>query len=733
MKALTLLLTLQNLLPRPVTTTPDSGTFVLRSPVRIVARQSELRAAAGYLRDALATATGYEVRIGGAAATSTITLELHAQPDSAEAYALIVAPGGVRITGGGVAGVLWGIQTLRQLLPPEAESPSGRRDAWSLPAVTIRDAPRFAWRGALLDVSRHFFTVPEVERFIELLSRYKLNVLHWHLTEDQGWRLEIRRYPRLTSVGAWRTEADGTRSGGFYTQAEARHIVAFARLRGVTVVPEIEMPGHSSAAIAAYPWLGCTGDSIAVPITWGVFDDIYCVGHQRTLTFIDNVLDEVLAIFPSRYIHIGGDEVPKGRWRNCPECQALMRREGLRDEAELQSWFTRRVERRLASRGRRLIGWDEILEGGLAPGAAVQVWRDTAAITAAVRLGADVVASPTDYAYIDKQPGSLPVARVYAFEPVPPWLTDAEARHVLGGEAPLWSEHINSANLDLMAFPRLLAFSEALWGPRQRNLADFQRRLDDDHRTRLRSLGVRVGPDSTDLVSMTVAFDTLTGRTGVRVQRGSPDIVVRYSTDGREPTAASPSYPDSLTFDRDTVVLRAFVDTMPMIARRQLTFEAHLGRGHAITLTASPSSQYPGTGSQSLTDGLLGSDDFHDGLWQGWIRSDLEAVIDLGSVQNLREVSGSFLQAVQSWILMPGGMSVALSDNGLSWREAGSATHDVPATQVELVRRRMTVSLPAGTAARYVKVLARGSVPLPAGHAGAGRPAWIFADEVIIH
>lgn len=722
----------QYLLPQPLAVNADSGAFILRSPVRIVVRQRALHEAAGYLRDALVRSTGYDVRIGGPAAASTITLDLRARRDSNEAYDLIVAPGGVRITGGGAAGVIWGIQTLRQLLPPEAERPGTRRDAWILPAVTIHDAPRFAWRGALLDAGRHFFAVAEVERFVELLSRYKMNVLHWHLTEDQGWRLQIRRYPRLTDVGAWRTEADGTRYGGFYTQAEARHIVAFARTRGVTVVPEIEMPGHSSAAIAAYPWLGCAGDSIAVPTTWGVFDDIYCVGPERTFTFLRQVLDEVLAIFPSRYIHIGGDEVPKGRWRNCDDCQALMRREGLRDEAELQSWFTRRLARLLRGRGRRLIGWDEILEGGLAPGAAVQVWRDTAAITTAVRLGADVVASPESFAYINGSPRALPLAKVYAFEPVPPGLTDAEARRVLGGEATLWSEFISSANLDLMAFPRLLAFSEALWGPRERDLAGFQRRLDADHRERLRALGVRVGPDSSDLVSMRITVDSLSGRTGVRVERGTSEITVRYRTDGREPTVESPAYADGVAFDTGTVVLRPFVGTEPMVMRRQLTFETHVARGRPVTLTAPASNQYPGTGSRTLTDGLLGSDDFHDGLWQGWIGRDLEAVIDLGRVQPLREVSGSFLQATRSWILMPAALSLSLSDDGVTWRAGGEVANALPAEAMASTRQRLTVRLADGQAARYVRVLARAGGPLPAWHPGAGRPAWIFADEIVV-
>jgi hexosaminidase len=724
---------IQNLVPRPLTIVQDTGSFVLRSPVRIVARGSALRSAAEYLRDALTGATGYDVRIGGpAAGRATITLDLRTRRDSAEAYDLVVAPGGVHVTGGGTAGVVWGIQTLRQLLPPEAGQPGERRGAWTLPAVTIHDAPRFRWRGVLLDVGRHFFTVAEVKRQIDLYARYKLNVFHWHLTEDQGWRLEIRKYPRLTSVGAWRTEADGSRSGGFYTQRQVRDVVAYAHRRGITVVPEIEMPGHSSAAIASYPWLGCTSDTITVPNGWGVFADVYCVGKPEVLRFLEDVLDEVVALFPSRDVHIGGDEVPKDRWRSCESCRALMRREGLANESQLQSWFTRHIAAYLASKGRRLVGWDEITEGGLPPGVAVQVWRDMAHADSVARAGQDVIASPTSHVYLDYGQSGLPLARVYSFDPVPPGLNAEAAAHIMGGEAPLWSERINSANLDLMAFPRLLALSEVLWSAGPRDFDDFRRRLVGDHYARLRAAGVVPGPEDRDVLRLRVVVDTVSGLARVAAERGVSDIALRYTTDGSNPTSASPLYPDSLALGAGTVIVQPFVGDRPMLDRRRLAFEAHLARGRPVTIITPPGQRYQGTGPRTLTDGLIGSTDFMDGLWQGWNGPDLEAVVDLGAVRALGTVEGSFLQVTRSWILLPRTMTVWLSDDGVVWRETGSATHDVPAEHLEPLLRRLAVTLPEGARARYVKVRAVNAGALPAWHGGAGQPSWIFADELLI-
>lgn len=526
-------------------------------------------------------------------------------------------------------GVLWGAQTLRQLLPSERDARdsaagadlganstsrgladpaqrAGARGAGraratpvAIPALVVRDAPRFGWRGSLMDVGRHFFPVPFVKRYVDLLSRSKLNVLHWHLTEDQGWRLQIRRYPRLTEVGAWRTEADGSRYGGHYTQEEVRDVVEYARLRSVTVVPEIEMPGHSVAAIASYPWLGCTGDTtIRVQNSWGVFQDEYCP-RERTFEFLENVLTEVLALFPSVYVHIGGDEVPKDRWRACADCKALMRREA-------------------------------------------------ATIATVARQEHDLIASPSSSVYINRTLGDLTLAQVYAFDPVPAGLSAQEAAHILGGEATLWSEGITTANFDLMAFPRLPAFSEVLWSRGPRDLTDFRRRLAADT-ARLTALGVGIGPEDRDILRLRPDFDSTTGSHGLVVETGVSGIAILYTTDGTAPTPASAEYVDSIGFaDAGTIRFQAFYRGERLGDGRTLTIGEHVARGRPYTLTTPPSPRYLGTGSHTLTDGAFGSLDFHDGLWQGWQGRDLEAVIDLGRPQTVTAVEGSFQKTMRS-------------------------------------------------------------------------------------
>ena len=721
-------------IPRPDSVEPDEGSFTLRSPVRIVVAtpSARLREIAALLREWLQAEAGLAATVAQrTAGRGDVTLALErGAGDGPEAYTLTVDRAGVRIAAPATEGVLWGAQTLRQLLPAPAADSSPHA---SLPHVTIRDAPRFSWRGSLMDVGRHFFPVPFVERYVDLLSRYKLNVLHWHLTEDQGWRLEIRRYPRLTEVGAWRTEPDGSRYGGFYTQEEVREVVEYARQRGVTVVPEIEMPGHSVAAIASYPWLGCTGDTtIRVPNGWGVFHDVYCP-RDSTFTFLENVLTEVLALFPSPYVHIGGDEVPKDRWKACADCQELMRREGLANEEELPSWFVRRIGRWLEAHGRHLVGWDEITEGGLAPDAVVQVWREASTITTVAREGHDLVASPSSGVYINRSPGDLTLAQVYAFDPVPPGLTAQVAAHVLGSEATLWSEGITTANFDLMAFPRLLAFAEALWTRGPRDLAEFRSRLAAGEAPRLAARGVALGPEDRDVLTIAPYYDSTADRLGWHTSRGVAGLELRYTTDGSAPAPTSPPYDDSLSFaGPGTVRLQPFFRGEPLLGGRTLTLARDLARGRPVTLATPADARYPGTGPRTLTDGAFGSFDFHDGLWNGWDGPDLEATVDLGAAASLTAVEGSFLQATPSWILLPRDFTVWLSDDGAAWREAGTATHTQPAERTEPFPWRLTVEVPPGTRARWVKVRARGYGPLPAWHSGAGNPAWIFCDELVV-
>lgn len=496
-----------------------AGRFELTAKTRIEGCFAETR----LLAEALRPATGFDLPVTEAGdADSAIRLFL---VDSAEqmdgAYRLKVLPGRVELSAATRAGLFYGIQTLLQLLPAEIFLEAERPGPWTIPAVEIEDRPRFGWRGMHLDCARHFMPKEFVKKFIDLLALHKMNVFHWHLTEDQGWRIEIKKHPKLTEVAAWRSETlighnnntppryDGTRHGGFYTQDDVREIVAYAARRHITVVPEIEMPGHSQAVLAAYPELGCTGGPYHVRKIWGVSEDVFCAGEDKVFQFLENVLSEVMELFPGEFIHIGGDECLKMNWEKCPKCQARIKAEGLADTHELQSWFIRRMETFLNRHGRRLIGWDEILEGGLAPNATVMSWRGTEGGVKAIKEGHDTVFATNSHTYFDyfqsqdtfAEPlaigGFLPIEKVYAYEPIPDGLTLAEAAHILGVQGQLWTEYMETPKqVEYMAFPRMSALSEVAWSPKQgKDYSDFRRRM-PEHLRRLYVLDVNYRPQS---------------------------------------------------------------------------------------------------------------------------------------------------------------------------------------------------------------------------------------------
>jgi hexosaminidase len=499
--------------------------FTLR-PGTVLAAGPGTEETARWLRAVVGAASGLALEPGERSRDGVVRLAVDGSvPGGPEGYRVSVDPvAGVRIAGAGPAGVFWGAQSLRQLLGPEAfrRAPVDAGREWRLPVCDLQDAPRFGWRGLMLDVARHFMPKDAVLRYLDLMAAHKLNVLHLHLTDDQGWRVEITRYPRLTEVGAWRERTqvglrgsplwDERPHGGYYTQDDIREIVAYAALRHITVVPEIDIPGHSQAAIAAYPELGNTDvlDTTALTVLtgWGVNPNVLSPA-AGTLRFYENVFTELLDLFPGDFFHIGGDECPKEQWRRSPAAQARIAELGLKDEEELQSWIIRHFDGWLADRGRRLIGWDEILEGGLAAGAAVSSWRGYAGGIAAARAGHDVVMCPQSHVYLDWRQSEgadepVPIAHarsledVYRFEPVPAQLSQEQARHVIGTQANLWTEVMDSVRaVDYMAFPRLAAFAEVAWStlpaPAERDWPDFERRA-GVHYARLDALGVEYRP-----------------------------------------------------------------------------------------------------------------------------------------------------------------------------------------------------------------------------------------------
>lgn len=489
-----------SVIPEPVNVNPGEGHFQLsdKTPIIISEDTPELRHIARYLSDKLYTATWKHalIKTEQAASDTSIVLSIAKEntPDHEEGYALSVTPGQVTVSAQTTHGLFYGVQTLLQLLPPEIafEDPSfiPKNFEWTIPSVEIQDFPRYEYRGMHLDVARHFFPVEFVKQYIDLMAMQKMNRFHWHLTEDQGWRIEIKQYPLLTEVGGWRDSTlighydsekyDGIRYGGYYTQEEIKEVVQYADDRYITVIPEIEMPGHSSAALEAYPEFGCEPDkAYKAQTTWGVFEDIYCPSEE-TFTFLENVLTEVMDLFPSEYIHIGGDEAPKTAWENSELAQEVIEREGLADEHELQSYFITRIEQFLNSNGRQIIGWDEILEGGLAPNATVMSWRGIEGGIEAAQKGHDVVMTPTSYMYLDyyqADPATEPLAiggfvsleKVYGYEPTPDTLNEQEATHILGAQTNLWTEYIHTGDkAEYMAWPRSTALAEVVWSPKEK-------------------------------------------------------------------------------------------------------------------------------------------------------------------------------------------------------------------------------------------------------------------------
>ncbi len=599
-----------HLTPWPAAVEPARGALPLTALGRIAVSDpadAEVRALAQYTADLFRLYGSRDLTVSAGPVTTpsagsvSLLLRKGEARGHPEQYVLEVTPQAVSVSASSHAGLFYGLQTLRQLLPPSGASPR------VLPAVRIEDVPRFAYRGMHLDVGRHFFPVEFVKRYIDLMSMYKINTFHWHLTEDQGWRIEIEKYPRLAEVGGCRNETileknfdpyvgDGIPYCGFYSKDEIREVVAHARSRYVTVIPEIEMPGHSLAALAAYPEYGCTPGPFEVATTWGVHDDIYCP-TEETFAFLQDVLTEVMELFPGRYIHIGGDEAPKTRWEQSEIAQEIIRREGLADEHELQSYFVSRIEQFLLQHDRRLIGWDEILEGGLAPEATVMSWRGTVGGIEAAKQGHDVIMTPWSHVYFDYYQGDptyeplaiggfTPLEHVYSFEPVPEELTPTEARHVLGAQGNVWTEYMKTADyVEYMVFPRLLALAEVVWSPKSiRNWEHFVTRL--PHQFRLLDR-LNVNYRVPHVLGLEQDRLTLADTIRVTLTTLTDGAEIRYTLDGSDPSTASAlsTGPLSLTVATTavTVTARAFLAGGRASPPRSATFRrATLQRPTAI-------------------------------------------------------------------------------------------------------------------------------------------------------
>lgn len=488
-----------------------------------------------------------------------------------EAYRLDVHKDSIVITASSGHGIFYGIQSLAQILPVD------RSEVVQIPVCQINDWPRFSYRGMHLDVCRHFYSVDFVKKYIDLMARYKLNTFHWHLTEDQGWRIEIKKYPKLTSIGAWRWEKDSTgtdsvRYGGFYTQDQIREVVDYAAKRFITIIPEIEMPGHSRAALAGYPQFSCSGEELPVATTWGVFDHVYCAGNDSTFLFIQDILKEVIELFPGEYVHIGGDECPKAAWEKCPKCQHRIKEESLADEHELQSYFIRRIEQFLHTKERKLIGWDEILEGGLAPDATVMSWQGISGGIAAAKQAHDVVMTPGTHCYFDHYQGNpkyepkaiggyTSLEKVYFYEPIPEELNNKEAQFILGAQANLWTEYIATEHhLEYMLLPRMLALAEVNWTlSKNKNWKNFQKRL-QPQLLKFDREGTNYCPGDYT-IHFQLVTDSISGDSLIVMSSEIYQAKIQYTTDGEIPSDQSTEYNEPIKAEANMVIRAAIFES----------------------------------------------------------------------------------------------------------------------------------------------------------------------------
>lgn len=645
-----------------------------------------------------------------------------------ESYELTVSHGMIKVTAPDEEGLFRAMQTLFQLIPA-ADKGKKTDNSISIQCCKIADSPAFTWRGLNLDCARHFMSKDFIKRYIDILAYYKFNVLHWHFTDDQGWRIEIKKYPNLTKVGAWRKEADGSIYGGYYTQEDIKEIVAYAQSRFITIVPGIEMPGHCLASLASYPENSCTGGPFEVGTMWGVIKDVYCAGNDSTFTFLENILDEVIALFPGKYIHIGGDEVPKDRWKECPKCQARIKAEGLKDEKELQSYFVKRISNYLYSKGKEVIGWDEILQGGLAPGTIVQSWQSMQGAVEAAKLRHYTICSPTTNTYLNANPEDLDLRIAYSFNPVPNELTDSEKKFVLGGEANLWTENAPQKTVDSKLFPRILALSEVFWtNPKEKNYDEFHSRIQEAYDD-LTAMGIQYGTES-KAISFSTSYDEVKNEFVINVTPGQSGIDIRYTENGSQPDSASTIYTTPIHADK-TVNLRisSFRGNLPVGKEYSLSFDFHKALNAKITLLNKYAEQYRASGDNSVIDGIRGTDNFRDGLWQGYDGVDFEGVIDLGKEKEISKVSPKFYMDANSWIFLPASVEISLSKDGVNYYDKKVIAYEINQKTSEIMQKEFPAEF-GSQSARYIKVKAVSIKKCPDWHIGAGQNAWLFIDEV---
>ena len=743
--------------PMPLEITAASqGSFLLKSGETIcyTAGNDKMKKNAEFLAAFIKEQTGIALKVAEGDGEEGIVLRLGLEAGSPEAYRLKVDERKVEISAPSEAGVFYGIQTLRKSVSVHEGA-----GAVELPAVEINDSPRFSYRGMMLDVGRHMFSMDEIKTYIDMLALHNINRFHWHLSEDQGWRIEIKKYPKLTEIGSKRSETvigrnsgeyDGKPYGGFYTQEQAREIVAYAAERYITVIPEIDLPGHMQAALAAYPELGCTGGPYEVWRMWGISDNVLCAGNDQTIQFIKDVLAEIIDIFPSEYIHVGGDECPKVKWETCPKCQARIKALGIKGDSKhskeeyLQSYVIQEAEKFLTENGRSMIGWDEILEGGLAPNATVMSWRGEAGGIEAARQQHNVIMTPNTYLYFDyyqakdtdSEPlaigGYLPMERVYSYEPMPSALSPEEQKFITGVQANLWTEYIPTmAQAQYMVLPRMAALCETQWSAPEKK-QDYQGFLKRTARlTKIYQLkGWNYATHIFD-VNVNIAPNTETGKLDVTAST-IDDAPVYYTLDGTEPTTASSKYENGLTIDAACVLRMMAVrpEGNSRITRDSIAFSKSTAK--PITMLQPINKPYEFKGATTLVDGMTGDRNYKTGRWIAFYKNDMEAVIDLKEATEISSMTLRTCVEKGDWTFDTRGITVEVSDDNKTFKKVASEAY--PAMKETDANQIYTHTLtfdPVKT--RYVKVTALSEQNIPAWHGGKGNPGFLFVDEIVLN
>ncbi len=655
-----------------------------------------------------------------------------------EKYAIEISPANIVIRSYTDQGHFLALQTLIQIFEQY-------KDSKKIPAMKIEDQPKFAWRGMHLDVCRHFFTVDEVKQYIDYLAMYKLNTFHWHLTDDQGWRIEIKKYPKLTQIGSKRKEsmigayADNTFDGKpygpyFYTQDQIKEVVKYAQEKHITVVPEIEMPGHALAALSAYPELACTKGPFEAATKWGVFDDVFCP-KDETFTFLENVLDEVIQLFPSQYIHIGGDECPKTRWKECAHCQELIKKNNLKDEHGLQSYFIQRIEKYVNSKGRKIIGWDEILEGGLAPNAAVMSWTGVNGGIEAAKSKHFAVMTPGAYCYFDHYQGDpqsepnafggfTPLDKVYSYNPIPSELTPEQGKYIMGVQANLWTEYIdNFKQVQYMIFPRLMALSEVGWGTSDpENYKNFENRVISQFKV-LDKMGVNYAKSIYNISGKVVPAGT--GIT-YELSTSQNSSGIRYTTDGADPTINSKTYQGAIPVPASMTIKSAYFENGQLkssITSQQFTISKTTGK--KINLENQPSENYSFGGAATLVDGIIGNSRQLGKTWLGFNGKEVVATIDFGQKTDFSQVYFNTLENKGSWIHLAKSAKIFTSEDNKNFK----LIKELGKEEIQNAKGKMLLNVGKQNS-RYFKIAIENAGIIPAGNPGADSKAWLFVDEI---